>query len=83
MINNVYNQFCCSFVVFVAQHGIFIGAGDEEKILAGLCIAVKDNINVKGFKTSAGTKALQNYAPEFDAPVVKKLRDAGAIMIGE
>ena len=53
-----------------------------ERILEGFCIAVKDNINVKGFKTSAGTKALQNYVPESDAPVVKKLRDAGAIIIG-
>ena len=43
---------------------------------------MKDNINVKGFKTSAGTKALENYIPESDAPVIEKLRSAGAIVIG-
>ena len=53
-----------------------------EKILDGVCIAVKDNINVKGFRTSAGTKSLQNYAPDHDAAAIKKLRDAGAIIIG-
>ena len=53
-----------------------------QGILSGFFIAVKDNINVKGFKTSAGTKALEHYTPETDSPVIKKLRAAGAIIIG-
>ena len=45
-------------------------------------MAVKDNINVRGFCTSAGTKALQEYKPTTDAPVVAKIKEAGAIVIG-
>ena len=45
-------------------------------------MAVKDNINVRGFCTSAGTKALKEYKPTTDAPVVAKIKEAGAIVIG-
>ena len=54
----------------------------EEGLLTGFHIVVKDNINVRGFKTSAGTKALKDYKPTEDAPVIKKLKAAGAIVIG-
>lgn len=43
---------------------------------------VSDNINVKGFKTSAGTKALKNYKPSEDAEVVKRLKEEGGVVIG-
>ena len=54
----------------------------EEGLLNGFHIVVKDNINVRGFNTSAGTKALKDYKPEDDALVVQKLKAAGAIIIG-
>ena len=54
----------------------------EEALLTGFLVAVKDNINVRGFCTSAGTKALQEYKPATDAPVVAKIKEAGAIVIG-
>ena len=54
----------------------------EEGLLNGFLIVVKDNINVRGFNTSAGTKALKDYKPAVDAPVVEKLKAAGAIVIG-
>ena len=54
----------------------------EEGLLTGVLVAVKDNINVRGFNTSAGTKALKDYKPSLDAPVVEKLKAAGAIVIG-
>ena len=54
----------------------------EEGLLTGFRIAVNDNINVNGFCTTAGTKALENYRPTEDAVVVGKLKDAGAIVIG-
>ena len=43
---------------------------------------VSDNINAKGFKTSAGTKALKNYKPTDDAEVIKRLREEGGTVIG-
>ena len=75
----VFSNCECVISIYIDYHEKGV---NEEKILDGVCIAVKDNINVKGFKTSAGTKALQNYSPDQDAVAIKKLRDAGAIIIG-
>ena len=52
-------------------------------MLSGYSIVVSDNINVKGFKTSAGTKALKNYKPTEDAEVIKRLREEGGTVIGK
>lgn len=51
--------------------------------LAGLPVVIKDNINTAGLLTSAGTPALDGFKPKTDAPSVRKLLDAGAIVLGK
>lgn len=51
--------------------------------LHGIPILIKDNINVKGLPTTAGSLALKNYIPENNAFVIQKLIDAGAIILGK
>lgn len=51
--------------------------------LAGVPIAVKDNICTQGLQTTAGSQYLQGYIPPFDATVVARLRQADAIVIGK
>lgn len=51
--------------------------------LHGVPIVVKDNINSADMPTTGGTPGLKDFTPAADAPVLKKLREAGAVLIGK
>lgn len=50
--------------------------------LTGIPVVIKDNVVVAGEKATAASKILENYVATYDATVVKKLKAAGAILIG-
>jgi aspartyl-tRNA(Asn)/glutamyl-tRNA(Gln) amidotransferase subunit A len=51
--------------------------------LLGIPLVIKDNFSTKGVKTTASSKVLENYIPPYDATVVKKLKDAGMVLLGK
>ena len=60
-----------------------IAQGRYRGPLHGIPFSIKDNLATKGVRTTAGSKILQDWVPEFDATVVAKLREAGAIILGK
>src|SRR5262245_40870419 len=55
----------------------------KRKALAGVPVAVKDNMCIAGVRTTCGSRILGDYVPPYTATVVKKLEEAGAIIIGK
>ena len=60
-----------------------IDAGELDGPLAGVPVAIKDNMCTEGLKTTCSSKILYNFVPTYSAEAVKKLEEAGAIIIGK
>ena len=60
-----------------------VAAGQDPGPLAGVPVALKDNLCTRGIETTCGSKILQGWRPPYDATVVTKLRNAGAIVLGK
>ncbi|WP_439649433.1 amidase [Lentibacillus daqui] len=60
-----------------------IRIGHYRGMYHGIPMAIKDNLYIKNDVTTIGSKIHQNFVPDYDATVVKKLREAGAVLTGK
>ena len=60
-----------------------ISEGENVGPLAGVPVAIKDNLCTKGIPTTASSKILEGWNPPYDATVVRKLKEAGATIVGK
>jgi aspartyl-tRNA(Asn)/glutamyl-tRNA(Gln) amidotransferase subunit A len=60
-----------------------IERGEKIELLEGIPGAIKDNLCVAGVRTTASSKILDNYIAPYDATVIERLREAGAVFLGK
>jgi aspartyl-tRNA(Asn)/glutamyl-tRNA(Gln) amidotransferase subunit A len=60
-----------------------VAAGRDPGPLAGVPVALKDNLCTRGVDTTCGSKILEGWRPPYDATVVERLRQAGAVALGK
>ncbi len=60
-----------------------LAAGEELPPLAGMPVALKDNLCTRGVRTTCASRILEPFVPPYDATAVRRLRDAGAVVLGK
>jgi hypothetical protein len=77
----VLNSRIC--LLTLVLHSLVGSAGKSLGPLDGVPISIKDNFCTEGVQTTAASKTLSGFIAPYDATVVRKLKDAGAVLIGK
>jgi aspartyl-tRNA(Asn)/glutamyl-tRNA(Gln) amidotransferase subunit A len=85
------NEVLCAYISVYEDEARHVAAAAETMLRAGhrlgplhgIPVALKDNIALKGLRTTAGSKILGDWLPEADATVATRLKGAGAIVLGK
>jgi aspartyl-tRNA(Asn)/glutamyl-tRNA(Gln) amidotransferase subunit A len=85
---NAYLTVCAELALQQAKKAeteLFAGRGRrrDRGPLHGIPISLKDNISTAGVRTTAGSQVLREFVPLHDAPIVARLREAGAVLLGK
>ena len=60
-----------------------VAAGEDPGPLAGVPVALKDNLCTRGVETTCSSQILEGWRPPYDATVVRRLSEAGAVLVGK
>ena len=60
-----------------------VAKNEPVSLLAGVPLAIKDNMLIEGLPATAGSKILKDYIASYDATVIKKLKESGAVFLGK
>ena len=85
------NPLLIAYLTLTEEQALADAARAEREILQGryrgslhgIPFSIKDNLATRGIRTTAGSKILANWIPDFDATAVQRLKDAGAILLGK
>ena len=55
----------------------------NDGLFANVPVVLKDNVSTKGIRTTASSRILENYVPVYDATIVKKMKEQGAVIVAK
>jgi len=80
---NCYITICEDFALEQAKSAQKLIDSNKAFPLTGIPISIKDNICTKHIKTTCASKMLSDFVPDYDATVIKKLKNQGAVILGK
>jgi aspartyl-tRNA(Asn)/glutamyl-tRNA(Gln) amidotransferase subunit A len=82
-LNDELNSFISIEREYALKRADVVENADDDMPLKGLPIAIKDVLCTKGIQTTCGSRILLGYKPQYDATAIKRLNDAGAVVVGK